>query len=170
MAINTDNAVIFDLTQISAGDMSDFLAGLRDSNSRAIGIGFSKIVTNCPRDWGSPEDAQTYINLPYYGGFTELVKQFRQVASVQQPVIDKTLNDQIEFDLSKVTVGDMDGFFKAVRETDNETISRVLAKMISKCPDDWGKAKNYRTYLNLPYYGAFQQLIQHLVDEVNGKN
>lgn len=169
-SVSVQNAVVFDLTHITAGEMSAFLAGLRDSNSRQIGVGFSKLVSNCPREWGEPDQAQTYINLPYFGEFQELVKQFRQVAAVQQVITDKKLDSQIEFDLRAVTVADMDGFFKAVKDTDNEAISKVLAKLVSKCPEAWGKPSEYKTFMNLPYYGAFQQVIQMLVGEVNGKN
>lgn len=77
----------------------------------------------------------------------------------------------IEFNLRNLTARDMTGFFRATRENDHDGIAAVLAKVVTACPAEWGAADDPDTYLNLPYFGEFQDVIEAFSEEAakNGR-
>lgn len=76
----------------------------------------------------------------------------------------------VEFDLSIVTAEEMQVFFEAARTDNNKGMSKVLAKVVSKCPTEWGNQRDAETYLQLPYFTTFKPLIKAFVEEASGKN
>lgn len=72
----------------------------------------------------------------------------------------KTAQDAVEFDLTKVTARDMHEFIRAGRESDIPALAETLAKVVTRCPAEWGDPRNPETYINLPYFGEFQQVIK----------
>jgi hypothetical protein len=75
---------------------------------------------------------------------------------------DGAAQDAVQYDLKRVTAREMHGFFKAARENDIVTLASVLTKVVVSCP--WGDPSDPNTFLELPFYGAFQDAIEGLVN------
>jgi hypothetical protein len=80
--------------------------------------------------------------------------------------------DGLEFgNIRKVTAREMQKFFKSAQANDNEALAEFFAKVVTKCPPDWGKPDEAETYANLPYFGEFKGVLEAFVAEANkGKN
>lgn len=72
--------------------------------------------------------------------------------------------------IDALTADDMGNFFKAARENDNRGMAALFAKVVSKCPSEWGDPDKVSTYMNLPYFTGFKRVLNAFVEEVNGKN
>jgi hypothetical protein len=68
----------------------------------------------------------------------------------------------LEFDLSCVSAREMASFFEAARKSDIPALAAVMAKVVVACP--WGDPRDSSTYLDLPFFGAFQDVIDGLAD------
>ena len=68
----------------------------------------------------------------------------------------------LEYDLSRVSAREMAAFFEAARSSDIPALASVMAKVVVACP--WGDPRDPNTYLDLPFYGAFQDVIDGLAD------
>lgn len=78
-------------------------------------------------------------------------------------VVDKeSVTQTTTYDLSKVTAKEMSAFFKAARENDIETLAATLTKTVTATPH--GDPKDPNTFLALPFYGAFQDTIDGMVN------
>lgn len=80
------------------------------------------------------------------------------------------ISPDLDFDLSTITAHRMDDFFQAARENDNQTLAMIFAEVVTRCPADWGEPNDPDTYLKLPYFGAFKDVLQAMVAELNGGN
>ena len=67
--------------------------------------------------------------------------------------------DGLEFDMSNITAGEMADFFDAVRRQDVRVMAATLTQIVMACPPSWGDPEAVETYLKLPFYGAFQGVI-----------
>ena len=73
MSENGKAKVTFDLTRVTAGEVAALQKALVAADTvTAAGI-YAKAAVDCPSEWGAPNDPQTYLNLPYYGEFDELL-------------------------------------------------------------------------------------------------
>lgn len=54
-------AVTFDLTKITARDVSTFAKSDIEAQAAAL----AKCVTSCPKTWGEPGAIDTYLDLPW---------------------------------------------------------------------------------------------------------
>ena len=59
----------------------------------------------------------------------------------------------------------MNKFLQAVSANDLEVIADTLTLVVVECPAAWGDPKNPDTYLDLPYFGGFQETIEALIEE-----
>ncbi len=71
----------------------------------------------------------------------------------------------ITFDLKNITARQMNTFLRAVSVNDLEVIADTLTLVVVECPAQWGDPKNPETYLDLPYFGGFQETIEALIEE-----
>lgn len=81
---------------------------------------------------------------------------------------DSNGTSELVFDLSKVTAAEVARLQKALAEGDVEFVAGVLTKTVKQCPADWGAPTDPQTFLNLPFYVEWQQVIDGLV--AAGKN
>lgn len=68
----------------------------------------------------------------------------------------------LSYDLSTVTAAQMDTFFRAVETNDIKVLADVFAVVVVTCP--FGDPRNPDTYLNLPFYGAFKDVLKGMID------
>ena len=68
------------------------------------------------------------------------------------------------FDLTRITAREMPDFQRAMTQQDTETVAAFLAKIVVNCPHLPADADAHdpETYLELPYYGAFQAVVDDL--------
>jgi hypothetical protein len=66
---------------------------------------------------------------------------------------------ELTFDMTRVTAGEIAALQKALRIADTETAANIYAKTITQCPSEWGTPDDPQTYLNLPYFGEFQDIV-----------
>lgn len=66
---------------------------------------------------------------------------------------------ELIFDMTRVTAGEIALLQKSLRTADTETAAGIYAKTITQCPAEWGAADDPQTYLNLPYFGEFQDIV-----------
>jgi hypothetical protein len=66
----------------------------------------------------------------------------------------------LEFDLSRISAREMAAFFEAARKSDIPALAAVMAKVVVACP--WGDPHSAETYLDLPFFGGFQEVIDGL--------
>lgn len=63
----------FDLSKIKARDIAKLQKALVTADTiTAAGI-YAEIIVECPKEWGAPNDPDTYLNLNYYTEFWELM-------------------------------------------------------------------------------------------------
>lgn len=74
----------------------------------------------------------------------------------------------VTFDLSKVTAGEVAKLQKALVAADTETAAAIYAKTAVTCPPEWGDPNDPLTYLGLPFYGEWDDLMNAWFDA--GKN
>lgn len=67
--------------------------------------------------------------------------------------------DGLTFDLTKISAGEMADFFDAVRVQNVRAMADTFTRIVTTCPAAWGDPKKVETYLRLPFYGAFQGVI-----------
>lgn len=79
-----------------------------------------------------------------------------------------SVEQELTFDLSKVTAGEIAKLQKALVNADTEMAATIFAKTIIQCPAEWGAADDPQTYLNLPFYVEYQNVIDAWVTA--GKN
>lgn len=78
MPKDTPSELTFDLSKISARDMGNLNKALKTVDTEAAADVFARIVTACP--WGDPADPETYLDLPFYGGWTQLTEGLNEAA------------------------------------------------------------------------------------------
>ncbi len=66
----------------------------------------------------------------------------------------------LEFDLSRISAREMAAFFEAARNGDIPALAAVMAKVVVACP--WGDPRDPALYLDLPFFGSFQDVIDGL--------
>jgi hypothetical protein len=59
----------------------------------------------------------------------------------------------------------MGNFLRGTANNDLDIMSETLAMVIVECPADWGDPKDPETYANLPFYGAFQDVVNDMTEE-----
>lgn len=74
--------------------------------------------------------------------------------------------NSVTFDFTQISARGMGRFFQAARTNDIEGVSETLAQIVSDCP--YGPADQPDTYAELPYFGAFTDLVEAAVQA--GKN
>jgi hypothetical protein len=72
--------------------------------------------------------------------------------------------EQVTYHLKALTARQMADFMEASRKNDIEAVAKTLAVAITDCPPEWGAPDDPETYMRLPYYGEFADLIEGLVD------
>jgi hypothetical protein len=65
--------IVFDLDKITARQMGVFLKATQDSDLEAIADTLAVVVQECPAEWGDPSKPDTYLALPYFGGFQDTI-------------------------------------------------------------------------------------------------
>lgn len=78
----------------------------------------------------------------------------------QRMAEDKKAIEGLEFDLTQISAGEMADFFDAVRVQNVRAIATTLSKIVVACP--WGDPTDPATFLALPFYGAFQGVVDAL--------
>ena len=68
--------ITFDLKSITARQMQAFLKAVADSDFEIMANTFTSVVVECPAQWGDPKNPETYLDLPYYGGFKDTIEAF----------------------------------------------------------------------------------------------
>lgn len=76
----------------------------------------------------------------------------------------------VKFNMRNLTAALFQQLLEGGKANDSRAISEVLARVVVECPGEWGAHDDPQTYLNLPYFGEFQQLIQQMTSEATGKN
>ena len=66
----------FDVSKVTARDMKVFFKATQTNDNDALAGFFAKVVTECPPKWGKADDAETYMNLPYFGEFKGVLSAF----------------------------------------------------------------------------------------------
>ena len=67
--------IVFDLDKITARQMGTFLKATSENDLEAIAATLALVVKECPAEWGDPSNPETYINLPYFGGFQATIQE-----------------------------------------------------------------------------------------------
>jgi hypothetical protein len=75
----------------------------------------------------------------------------------------------LEFDLSRMSGQDYHDYAAAGRKDDLVTVANVLARVVRRCPPEWGKPDDPKTYLKLPMFGALKQVMRALSAEVRAE-
>lgn len=75
---------------------------------------------------------------------------------------------EVKFNFNKLTARRMTEFFAATRENNYESMAAVFAATITACPKEWGAHDDVNTYLDLPFFPTFRDLIQQFVSEAQG--
>lgn len=70
--------VKFNFHKLTARETTRFFAAARKEDYAELSAVFAKVITECPLEWGKPDDPETYLNRPYGGEFLRLVKQFSE--------------------------------------------------------------------------------------------
>lgn len=73
---------------------------------------------------------------------------------------------EIEFNFDDFTADDFEDFNEALRQGKTKTAAEFYAKMIVRCPAEWGAANDPLTYRKLPYL-KFRNLVRNFEEAVN---
>ena len=68
--------------------------------------------------------------------------------------------NELKFDLTRITAGEMGEFVAASARADTPKMAAIFAKTVAVCP--WGPADDPNTYLALPFFGEWQQVFAGL--------
>jgi cytochrome c len=82
MAANKE--VKFDLTKVTAGEMTAFFKANREQDFVTMAEIFASTCAACPEAWGNPREAKTFVDRPMFGGensFKGLIKTFVEAIS-----------------------------------------------------------------------------------------
>jgi hypothetical protein len=71
--------------------------------------------------------------------------------------------DAVVYDLAHVTARQINGFFAAARENNVEAQATFLTQVVKHLPGGRDASK-VDTYLDMPYYGEFTDLIEGMVE------
>lgn len=74
----------------------------------------------------------------------------------------------VTFNFSKLTARRMTEFFTATRDNNYAGMSDIFAATVTSCPAEWGSASDPNTYLDLPMFPTFRDLISKFVEEASG--
>lgn len=66
----------FDVSKVTARDMQGFFKATSGNDNETLSAFFAKVVTECPPEWGKPNSAETYLNLPYFTAFKGVLEAF----------------------------------------------------------------------------------------------
>lgn len=80
----------------------------------------------------------------------------------------RPISEQLTFNFKAITARQIIQLNKAVAAGDIETIAGFFAKMVSACPPEWGAPDSIDTYLDLPYFLDFADIVTAMVEA--GKN
>lgn len=69
------HGVTFNFKGIKAPDYAEMSKRLNSGDSQKQAEVMTEIITACPPEWGNPQDAETYLRLPYYKIFWPLARQ-----------------------------------------------------------------------------------------------
>lgn len=76
----------------------------------------------------------------------------------------------VKFNMRNLTAELFQKFYEGGRDRDNRAMAEVFAAVVVACPAEWGAHDDPKTYLKLPYFEEFQQLVVQMTAEANGKN
>ncbi len=76
----------------------------------------------------------------------------------------------VKFNFNKVTAKFMTQFFKANKENDYATMAEIFATVTTECPPAWGDPAKAETYLDLPFFPVFRDLIAHFVTSLQAES
>jgi hypothetical protein len=79
-ALSAAEQVTWNLKAMSARDAVVFDKAVVSGDVEAAAAALAKVITECPPEWGAPNDPETYLNLPFFGEFGELVAGVRAEA------------------------------------------------------------------------------------------
>jgi hypothetical protein len=81
--------------------------------------------------------------------------------------MSKVETTALEFDLSKITAGEMADFFDASNKNDLYRMADTFAKVVKRCPEGWGEPTDAQTFVNRPYFTEFKGIVQQFVEAAN---
>ncbi len=148
------------LRDFTARDMARFYNVLEQKKAKTI----AKYVQTCPKEWGAPDDAETYNALP--------LRVFWRVSnafSVGVAAADGKPVDKLRFDMDKVHSTDFDELTIAGTKNLIRSQADVMARVALSCPSGWGDANDPSTYLDLSWAtfvkarGKLQEEIEDLM-------
>lgn len=157
--------IVFDkgaIAQLTAAEMHEFFQANRKIDMQKQAEIIARVVKDCPEEWGNPNVADTYVNLPFKKAFRPVVRAFSELA------IDADVSEipELTFDLDAILAKDMGDFFQAVNISDLKRVSAVLARVAVTVPSKWGAANDPETYLKRPY-SQFLGIANRFIREVN---
>lgn len=76
----------------------------------------------------------------------------------------------VKFNFNKVTAKFMTQFFKANRDNDYATMAAIFATVVTECPPAWGDPAKEDTYLDLPFFPVFRDLISHFANSLQAES
>lgn len=68
--------VKFNFDKLTARRMTAFFTASRANDYDTLAEIFAATAVTCPKEWGNPNDANTYLDLPFMTTFQTLIKHF----------------------------------------------------------------------------------------------
>lgn len=81
--------------------------------------------------------------------------------------MSKAEANTLEFDLTKITAGEMAEFFEASTKNEIKRMAETFTKVVKRVPAEWGDPANVDTYVNRPYFTDFKGIVQQFVEAAN---
>lgn len=75
----------------------------------------------------------------------------------------------VKFNFNRVTAKFMTQFFKANKENDYDTMASIFSTVVTECPAAWGDPAKPDTYLELPFFPVFRDLISHFATSLSAE-
>lgn len=72
-APSTVELVTYNLSSLKARDVSILMNASQTGDVEAMAAMLARVVTDCPPEWGKPDDPNTYLELDFYGAFMDLI-------------------------------------------------------------------------------------------------
>lgn len=148
-------AMAFDLSRATARDIAPLLKAISaGAFSNMAGI-LALVATECPAEWGEPNDAKTYAQLK----LDDLGLAWK---AFKMEIESHKADVKVTFALDTMTIEQYDALNAGLRRANEpEVVATLLAEHVVAC-DVVDRVDDAEQYLELPYYTHFRALTKAL--------
>jgi hypothetical protein len=172
MAVNTHIAGLmtkFNLAALTAADVAEYNGAAVRWGVRAMAATYAKCVTECPKEWGAPDDAATYERLNFIEQFQPLAKSFlgateREIKKVEDCELE------VEFKLTGLTAAEIGDHFEILLSNDIKGQAELFAEIVERFPMLGERIDEPEAYLDLQFYPYFAALRQEFIAAASGNS